>query len=310
MQRHQSTSWSNNHYRCSCCFPGPYSSEHVCPILPIPEPTYNSDLYSSNRIPNSQNISQYHQNEPTYYRNRHNSDNSNSSQNTYYRYRHSNDNSNSSLSQNMNTYTHQQHPQHPPTSFTSQFYNQSSDLILNRLSCLFMINALSSLLSRAGSRIRQHNSSRSPSPQNANLEEFTVVIPVIDHKVKKNLNDSPMKNPPFWRRLTWSFLTILNVYTFIGSVFLMVILSINGNITKTFSRLNYFIIIIGTLEFAPRMMNIYQIHLYTNGKINFCEALAIMFGKKELYLLYGKHHISYRQISSRFSRKHTTKIYD
>ncbi|CAG8448851.1 12857_t:CDS:2 [Dentiscutata erythropus] len=290
MQKHQSTSWSNHYYlhNCNCCFPSPHPSEHVCPItnlpspsmpdhvLSIPEPTYISDSsscrqtfssnihkYPPNYPSNSQNTSQNRQNEMSYHRNRQNSDNSNSN-----------------LS---DTLSHQY---------------QCSSNSLNRLSNLFLLNTLSTFLSRAGSRIRRHTPSPTPS-SHTNLEEFTVVIPVLDNKTRrKNLNDSPMKNPPCWKRIFWVVSTVLNIYTFIGSILLMIILSINGNISKSFSQTNYIIIAIGTLEFAPRLMNIYQIHLYTNGRIGFIEALAIMFGKKELYLLYGKHHITYKQVSN------------
>ncbi|CAG8828838.1 3_t:CDS:1, partial [Gigaspora rosea] len=143
---------------------------------------------------------------------------------SYHQYRHNSDASNSNLSQNIDTLNYQH--QCPSNN------NRLSDPILNRLSNLFLLNTLSTFLSRAGSRIRSHNLSFTSS-SHTNLEEFTVVIPVLDNKTKrKSLNDSPMKNPPFWKRLFWMILTVLNVYSFIGSTILMTILSINGNVTK------------------------------------------------------------------------------
>ncbi|KAF0424486.1 hypothetical protein F8M41_006589 [Gigaspora margarita] len=307
MQGHQYTSWPNHYYlhKCNCCFPGHHPSEHVCPItslpnspiLSMPEPTYISDSSSFSSCPQnyspkypqnfSSNSPKYPQNYPS---NSQNTSRNNQNTTSFHQYRHNSDASNSNLSQNIDNLNYQQ--QCPSNN------NPLSDPILNRLSNLFLLNTLSTFLSRAGSRIRRHNLSFTSS-SHTNLEEFTVVIPVLDNKTKrKSLNDSPMKNPPFWKRLFWMILTVLNVYSFIGSIILMTILSINGNITKSFSETHYIIIAIGTLEFAPRLMNIYQIHLYTNGRIGYFEALAIMFGKKELYLLYGKHHITYKQVSN------------
>ncbi|CAG8508709.1 1164_t:CDS:2 [Gigaspora margarita] len=241
----------------------------------MPEPTYISDSSSFSSCP--QNYSQnYSSNSPKYpqnfssnspkYPQNYPSNSQNTSRNNQNTtsYRHNSDASNSNLSQNIDNLNYQH--QCPSNN------NPLSDPILNRLSNLFLLNTLSTFLSRAGSRIRRHNLSFTSS-SHTNLEEFTVVIPVLDNKTKrKSLNDSPMKNPPFWKRLFWMILTVLNVYSFIGTI--------------------------GTLEFAPRLMNIYQIHLYTNGRIGYFEALAIMFGKKELYLLYGKHHITYKQVSN------------
>jgi hypothetical protein len=49
---------------------------------------------------------------------------------------------------------------------------------------------------------------------------------------------------------------------------------------------------------APRAANIFQVNQYSKGKFGLCGVFVIMIGKKELYLLYGKTHLTQKQIDA------------
>jgi len=54
----------------------------------------------------------------------------------------------------------------------------------------------------------------------------SISININDEKSEKK---SPMDNPPWWRRSYWAFLTILNVYTLIGSIILIISFYVRTN---------------------------------------------------------------------------------
>ncbi|CAG8470196.1 2682_t:CDS:2 [Funneliformis caledonium] len=121
---------------------------------------------------------------------------------------------------------------------------------------------------------------------------------VIDIKDEISEKISPMNNPSWWRRSYWVFLTLLNVYTLIGSIILILSFYVRTNPFESYNNAvsTYVFVIITALELAPRASNIYQIHQYSNGNICLCDVIAIMLGKKELYLLYGKTQFTEKQI--------------
>ncbi|CAG8643925.1 uncharacterized protein OCT59_003407 [Rhizophagus irregularis] len=131
----------------------------------------------------------------------------------------------------------------------------------------------------------------------------SISITINDEKSEKGIKikrkKSPMDNPPWWRRVYWIFLTILNFYALIGSIALIVNLCLKTNPFGSYQNVvsNYVFIIITTLELAPCAANIYQIHQCSKGKLRLCEVLAIIIGKKELYFLYGKTHLTQKQIN-------------
>lgn len=74
-------------------------------------------------------------------------------------------------------------------------------------------------------------------------DSIRVISPVSDRdSISINMNDeksekgiklkqkkSPMDNPPWWKRIYWGFLVLLNIYALIGSVILIVTFCIRAN---------------------------------------------------------------------------------
>ncbi|RIA94906.1 hypothetical protein C1645_734457 [Glomus cerebriforme] len=137
-------------------------------------------------------------------------------------------------------------------------------------------------------------------PPVSDRESLSIIIndEKYGKEIKTTRKKSPMDNPPWWKRISWAFLTLLNIYTLMGSIALIVTFCVNTNPFGSYQNAvsNYVFIIITALELAPRVLNIYQIYQYSKGKFGLCEVLAIIIGKKELYLLFGKTHLTQRQI--------------
>ncbi|GBB89251.1 hypothetical protein RclHR1_15930003 [Rhizophagus clarus] len=150
------------------------------------------------------------------------------------------------------------------------------------------------------SRASASDSIRAISPVS---DRESISLTINDEKSEKEIKikrkKSPMDNPSWWRRVYWTFLTILNFYALMGSIALIVTFCIKANPFGSYQNAvsNYVFTIITTLELAPRVANIYQIHQYSKGKLSLCEVLAIIIGKKELYLLYGRTHLTQKQIN-------------
>ncbi|CAG8482620.1 1816_t:CDS:2 [Ambispora gerdemannii] len=115
----------------------------------------------------------------------------------------------------------------------------------------------------------------------------------LEIKSQEDHDDSPMHKPSTLVKIWWGGLSIVNIYTLIGTFLLLITIYKEAN-NKSISKSVF--IIIALFELLPRLFNVYQIKKYTRAKFAFWDGIGVFIGKKEAYMLFGTIYITDGQV--------------